>query len=264
MNKVLSRKKLSFCYELATTHQEKGIYTRQQFKFDICLVIEGFSENHSFEYIRKHFRNIGAEHSSKGERLIQEVKRNPLLGHLQSNPLNLLLLCVVYEDHEGSLPSSITALYQTIVRCLLRRYCAREELKAAETDEDVDQQFQIASLALGELAWKGLLNGGLTFYEDELEEFERSNENIVARRLGLVYKEESLKRLKPRHEYSFLHKTFQKYLAASYIAHQLRGSKFYILEEVQFSELGGGITTSILICVWNTARGGKYSGHADW
>ena len=239
VNKILSRKKLSFCYVLATTRQEKGIYTRQEFKFDICLAIEGFSEDHSFEYIRKHFRNGGAEHSCKGERLIQEVKRNPLLGHLQSNPLNLLLLCVVYEDHEGSLPPSITALYQTIVRCLLRRYCAREELKAAETDEDVDKQFQIAILALGELAWKGLLNGRLTFYEDELEEFERGNENIVARRLGLVYKEESLKRLKPRHAYSFLHKTFQEYLDASYIAHQLRGSKFYILEEVQFSELGG-------------------------
>ena len=239
VNKVLDRKKLSFCYVLATTRQEKGIYTREQFKFDLCLAIEGFSEDHSFEYIRKHFRNIGTEHSSRGERLIQEVKRNPLLGHLQTNPLNLLLLCVVYQDHEGSLPSSITDLYQTIVRCLLRRYCVKEKLKASEEDEDLDKQFQIAILALGELAWKCLLNGRLSFYEDELAELERSNENIVARRLGLVYKEESLKRLKPRHAYSFLHKTFQEYLAASYIAHKLRRSKFYVLEEVQFSQVEG-------------------------
>ena len=65
------------------------------------------------------------------------------------------------------------------------------------------------------------MNDRLSFYEDELEEVERSNENIVARRLGLVYKEESLKRLKPRHAYSFLHKTFQEYLAASYVAHKI-------------------------------------------
>ena len=230
VNKVLGRKKFSLCYVLATTRQEKGIHTREQFQFDTCLAIEGFREENSFEYIRKHFRNIGTEHSSKGERLIEEIKQNPSLDDLRSNPLNLLLLCVVYEDHEGSLPSSITDLYQTIVRCLLRRYCAKEKLKASEKDEDLDKQFEIAILALGELAWKCLLNDRLSFYEDELEELERSNENIVARRLGLVYKEESLKRLKPRHTYSFLHKTFQEYLAASYIAHNLRASVFHVPE----------------------------------
>ena len=234
VNKVLGRKKLSFCYVLATTRQDKGIETREQFKFDSCLAIEGFSEENSFEYIRKHFRNIGTEHSYKGERLIEEIKRNPLLRHLQSNPLNLLLLCVVYEDHKGSLPSSMTALYQTIVRCLLRRYCAREKLNAPKKDEDLDKQFEIPILALGELAWKCLLNDELSFYEDELEELERSNENIVARRLGLVYKEESLRRLKPRHTYSFLHKTFQEYLAASHIAHKFRGSEFQMLDQMLF------------------------------
>ena len=237
VNKVLGRKKLSLCYVLATTRQERGIYTREKFQFELCLAIEGFSEENSLEYIRKHFRNIGIEHSSKGERLIEEIKQNPLLGDLRSNPLNLLLLCVVYEDHEGSLPSSITDLYQTIVRCLLRRYCAKEELKASEKDEDLDKQFEIAILALGELAWKCLLNDRLSFYEDELEELERSNVNIVARRLGLVYKEESLKRLKPRHTYSFLHKTFQEYLAASYIAHNLRASVFHVPEQVKSYEV---------------------------
>ena len=237
VNKVLGRKKLSLCYVLATTRQEKGIHIREQFQFELCLAIEGFSEENSLEYIRKHFRNIGIEHSSKGERLIEEIKQNPLLGDLRSNPLNLLLLCVVYEDHEGSLPSSITDLYQTIVRCLLRRYCAKEELKASEKDEDLDKQFEIAILALGELAWKCLLNDRLSFYEDELEELERSNVNIMARRLGLVYKEESLKRLKPRHTFSFLHKTFQEYLAASYIAHNLRASVFHVPEQVKSHEV---------------------------
>ena len=237
VNKVLGRKKLSFCYVLATTRQEKGIYTREQFKFYICLAIKGFSEENSIEYIRKHFRSIGAKHTSKGERLIQEIKSNHLLREIRSNPLNLLLLCVVYEDHEGSLPSSSTDLYQTIVRCLLRKYCAKEELKAAEKDEDLDKQFELPILALGELAWKCLLNDRLSFYEDELEELERSNENIEARRLGLVYKEESLKRLKPRHAYSFLHKTFLEYLAAAHIAHKFRGSEFQMLEQMLFPEI---------------------------
>ena len=122
------------------------------------------------------------------------------------------------------------------MRYLLKRYCAREELKAAEKDEDLDKQFEIPILSLGELAWKCLLNDQLSFYEDELEELEGSNENIVARRLGLVYKKESFRRLKPRHSYSFLHKTFQEYLAASHIAYKLRGREFHIFEQVLFPD----------------------------
>ena len=254
VNKVLGRKKLSFCYVLATTRQEKGIETRKELQFDMCLAIEGFSEDDSFEYIRKHFRNIGTEHSATGERLIKEVKQNPLLRDLQRNPLNLLLLCVVYEDHKGSLPSSITELYQTIVRCLLRRYCAREELKAPEKDEDLDKQFEIPILALGELAWKCLLNDHLSFYEDELEELEKSDEKIVARRVGLVYKEESLKRLKSRHAYSFLHKTFQEYLAASHIAYKFRRSEFQILEQMLFPEIGRSKFKQVFVFVCGILR----------
>ena len=231
VNKFLGSKNLSFCYVLATSRQEKGIFTREQ--FGICLEIKGFSEENSFEYIRKHFRSIG---TSKGERLIQEIKRNHLLRHLQSNPLNLLLLCVVYEDYEGSLPSSMTELYRTIVTCLLERYCARES-KVSKKEEELEKEFEIPILALGELAWKCLLNDHLSFYEDELKKLERSNENIVARRLGLVYKEESVKRLNPRHAYSFLHKTFQEYLAAAYIAHKFRKSEFQMLEQMLFPEI---------------------------
>ena len=239
---------------LTTTSQGKGIDTRKQFIFDICLEIKGFSKENSFEYIRKHFRHVGTEHSSKGERLIEEVEQNPLLSDLSRNPLNLLLLCVFYEDHEGSLPSSFTDLYQTIVRCFLRRYCAREELKASEKDEDLDKQFEVTIVALGELAWKCLLNDRFSFYEDELEELERSNENIVALRPGFVYMEESLKRYKSRHAYSFLHKTFQDYLAASYIAHKFRGSEFQMLEQMLSPEIARRNFKQVFVFVWGILR----------
>ena len=119
----LHRRILSFCYVLTTTRQEKGIEARKQFAFDIVLKIEGFTEGDSFEYIRRHFKTVGPGQSSKGGKLIEEIKDNKLLRDLQKNPLNLLLLCVVYQDHKGKLPSSRTDLYQVIVVCLLRRYC---------------------------------------------------------------------------------------------------------------------------------------------
>jgi len=237
VDKLLDRRILPFCYMVATTRQEKGIEVRKNFVFDILLQIEGFTENDSFEYIKKHFANVGPGHSSKGEMLIEEIKGNTLLHALRSNPLNLLLLCVIYEDYEGKLPSSRSALYQIIVRCLLRRYCAKHNLKAHEDDKVLENKFRKDILALGKLAWKCLLTDRYSFREEELTELESRNNNLVARELGLLYKEESLKRLAPQHEYCFLHKTFQEYLAASYIARKLREKRFNVFEHLTFDDL---------------------------
>ena len=233
----LHRRILSFCYVLATTRQEKGIEVRKQFVFDILLQIEGFTEGDSFEYIRRHFKNVGPGQSSKAEKLIEEIKENVLLRDLQKNPLHLLLLCVVYQDHEGKLPSSRTNLYQVIVVCLLRRYCARHNVKASKEDVDLEKQFKRDIRCLGELAWNCLLKDRHSFFEEELEELERRNDKLVARRLGFVYKEESLKVLKPQHEYCFLHKSFQEFLAASYVAHKLRRNKFNVFEHLDFDDV---------------------------
>ena len=233
---LLHRERWACCYVLATTRQEKGIEVRKQprFVFNLFLQIQGFTREDSFEYIRRHFKIAGPEHSFKGEKLIEEIKVNALLRDLQTNPLNLLLLCVVYEDHEGELPSSRTDLYQVIVVCLLRRYCAKHDVKASKKDRDLETQFERDIRCLGKLAWNCLLNDRHGFFEEELEELESRNERLVARELGFVYKEESLKRLKPQHEYCFLHKSFQEYLAASYVAHKLRRKKLNVFEKLDF------------------------------
>ena len=231
---LLHRKSWACCYVLATTRQEKGIEVRKQFVFNLFLQIKGFTKEDSFEYIRRHFKIAGPEHSSKGEKLIEEVKKNALLKDLQRNPLSLLLLCVVYEDHEGELPSSRTELYHVIVVCLLRRYCAKHNVKASKKDRDLETRFKRDIRCLGKLAWNCLLNDRHSFSEEELEELESRNEKLVARELGFVYKEESLKRLKPEHEYCFLHKSFEEYLAASYIADKLRRNKFNVFEHSNF------------------------------
>ena len=237
VNKLLEARILPFCYVLATSRQERGIDVRKKFVFCIFLRIEGFTESDASEYIRKHFKSVGPGHSSKAEKLVEEMKENTLLHALRNNPLNLLLLCVIYEDYVGKLPSSRTALYQIVVRCLLRRYCAKCGLKAQEDDKDLEKQFKKDILALGKLAWKCLLCDRHSFLEDELKEMERKNDKLVARELGLLFKEESLKRLNPQHEYCFLHKTFQEHLAALHIAHKLRRNKFNVFEHLNVHDI---------------------------
>ena len=237
VDELLHRRILPFCYVLATSRQERGIDVRKRFVFDIHLEIKGFTEGDAFEYIRKHFANIGRGHSPKGERLITEIKDNEFLHALRSNPLNLLLLCVIYEDYEGKLPSSRSRLYQVIVLCLLRRYCAKHNLQAPEGDDDLERCFEKDILALGELAWMCLLSDRHGFHEKELAELERRYKGLVSRHIGLLYKEESLKRLTPQHEYYFLHKTFQEYLAAAYVAHKLQRNQLNLFERLGFDDL---------------------------
>ena len=235
VDELLHRRILPFCFVLATTRQERGIEVRKSVSFDIHLEIQGYTGSDSIAYVRRHFETIG--HSPKGEKLIEEMQQNTFLHALRNNPLNLLLLCVVYEDYEGKLPTSRTELYQVIVRCLLRRHCAKRNLTNPEDDSVLEKTFEKEVLALGELAWLCLLSDRYGFRENELVEFERKYPGLVARELGLLYKEESLKRLKPQHEYCFLHKTFQEYLAAAYIAEKLVNQQFNVFDHFPFDDL---------------------------
>ena len=233
VDELLHRRILAFCYVLATTRQERGIEVRKMAVFDSHLEIKGYTESDSIAYIRRHFETI--DQSPKGEKLIEEMYQNTFLHALRNNPLNLLLLCVVYEDYEGKLPSSRTELYQVIVQCLLRRYCAKRNRPAPEDDSVLEKMFEKEILALGELAWLCLLSDRYGFRETEMDEFEGKYSGLVARELGVLYKEESLKRLKPQHEYCFLHKTFQEYVAAAYIAQKLRNQKFNVFKHLNIS-----------------------------
>ncbi|CAH3021372.1 unnamed protein product, partial [Porites evermanni] len=233
VDELLHRRILPFCFVLATTRQERGIEVRKSVVFDIHLEIKGYTESDSIAYIRRHFETI--KQSAKGEKLIEEMQQNTFLHALRSNPLNLLLLCVVYEDYKGKLPTSRTELYQVIVRCLLRRYCGKRNLPAPKDDSVLEKTFEMEILALGELAWLCLLSDRYGFFETELDEFERKYPGLKARELDLLYMEESLKRLNPQHEYCFLHKTFQEYVAAAYIAQKLRNQKCNLFKHINIS-----------------------------
>ena len=226
VDRLFRRKVFSRCFILATSREEKGIDVRRRYDFDTLLQIKGFTSEDATDYIRKHFKSVDPQNLSKGERLIEAVQTNTHLSVLRSNPLNLLLLCVVFEDFEGELPSNRTKLYQIIFRCLLRRYCSRNGLNVhRNADKALENQFKESLLVLGELAWNCLREDRRSFSEEELDKLEHSRTHVrrfPAIKLGLVFMEASSRpSQEPRHQCHFLHKTFQEFLAAFYLANQL-------------------------------------------
>ena len=226
VDRLFRRKVFSRCFILATSREEKGIDVRRRYDFDTLLQIKGFTSKDATDYVRKHFKSVDPQNLSKGERLIEAVKANTHLQALRSNPLNLLLLCVVFEDFEGELPSNRTKLYQIIFRCLLRRYCSRNGLNVhRNADKALENQFKESLLVLGELAWNCLREDRRSFSEEELDKLEHSKTHVrkfPAIKLGFVFMEASSRpSQEPRHQCHFLHKTFQEFLAAFYLANQI-------------------------------------------
>ena len=94
-----------------------------------------------------------------------------------------------------------------------------------------------------------------------MPEFESTMKALAARKLGLVFKEASVKKINPQHEYHFFQKTFQEYLAALYLAHKLLEEKVNVFHNLKlcwnwrgctkqecFSEYGEAEQMAMTLC----------------
>ena len=198
---LLNRKCFRNCYVVLTSRQEKGMEVRKY--CDKLLEINGYSKESINCYINRYFGNNIYLAQKLQEKIETSTENN--LQTLATNPLNTLLLCVVFEDNRGNLPTTVTEIYQNIVECIWKRYCKKKR------PEEKDISFEISMQTLGRLAHESLTeHDTLYFRESKLGEDEIQSTNI-----GFLYKDDiSTKVLKPDNTYWFLHKTFQEYFAA--------------------------------------------------
>ena len=205
--KIIKDNELGGCRLIATARHEVGIRVREH--CDTLLEIKGFTKEDAEAFIFKYFQKS----EDKAKKLLSELTRNVNLKEMAASPLNIALLCIVFEENDGSFPESRSQLYLGMTECVLKRYNNKEGLP--ETNDVIDV-YEAQLKHLGEIALKGLLEEKYDFEESELKSHAKKS---PAFEFLSAQKERS--KIRPGLRYSFQHRSFQEWFAGFFLYCQL-------------------------------------------
>ena len=211
---LIESKELSGCYIVLTSRHEAGKNARRY--CDTLWEIVGFTQYDAESFILKYFKNVNKEHLAM--KLIKMLWRftgqAKDLRDLTKNPLNTSLLCVIWEDLKGVLPTSRTELYIDIVLFVLERYEQKQGLSSE--NEDLLSVYNKDLIYLGRMALESLQNGELCF-----EEHKSGGRCIVLSKMGFLSLQPAVSKRRVRTRYAFLHKSFQEFFSGFFLACKL-------------------------------------------
>ena len=205
--KLIQREQLPGCYIVLTSRHEAGKKVRPY--TDTLLEIVGFTTADAVNYIRKYFEQVKVD---MAEELIESIFSNVELMALTQNPLNTLLLCVIFEDLEGVLPSNRTQLYEEIVRFILRRYESKTD-GLSNRGKDLLLVYKKELMILGETALDCLRKQEL-YFDDHKGDVKES----LLMKFGFLSIQSSGSKRAPCNRYGFFHKSFQEFFSGYFLA----------------------------------------------
>ena len=203
--KLIQRKQLPGCYIVLTSRHEVGRKVRPY--TDTLFEIVGFTTTDAECYIRKYFQH--AKHLAKA--LISNVECDEDLKKLTTNPLNTLLLCVIFEDLKGILPYNRTELYIEIVLFVLRRYESKNGL--SNRGKDLLLVYKKELMILGETALDSLCKQELHF-----DDYGGDIKKSLLIKFGFLSIQSGGGKRAPCERYGFFHKSFQEFFSGYFLA----------------------------------------------
>ena len=211
---LLSCKLLPDCHVVITSRHEVGKKVSRC--CDNLWEIVGFTKEDSKSFIRKYFQGKDRLAEKFINDHVDHWYAYPLdrifrgLSDLAKNPLNLTLLCCIFEDsQEGYSQSSRTGLYIEIVLLVLRRYEEKNGLES-NNDQDLISVYSEKLKLLGRLSLHSLHERKWYF------EKEKDIDNF-----GFLSFQQGGTKSKPCTRCVFSHKSFQEFFAGFYLAFQV-------------------------------------------
>ena len=234
--------------------RREGLKGRQRY-FDSIFNINGLKSSDLPYFVRNYFAAVcpSREKSSKyADSLLLKLEHDQSLSGLSKIPLCLLILCVVWEEQEGTLPKSLAELYKTFVDCIIERFLSKSPTGSSS---------RICShliLILSHVAYSTLKKNFSYFEKRELEEIIGNISDVteaegiqLINRCGLISIDKSGSKLS-RSSYQFFHKSFQEYFSSLYVTSKIQNAsekeKPGVLDELS----------------WVLKLSSSWNGNIDW
>ncbi|XP_073804324.1 NACHT, LRR and PYD domains-containing protein 3 isoform X2 [Danio rerio] len=176
--------------------------------------IQGFTEPQKEEYFRK---RISDEHQAG--RIISHIRRARSLQIMCHIPVfcwisSTVLQKLLEEDVSAEIPQTLTEMY---IHFLLIQINMRKQKYEERDPEKLLQSNRGVILKLAEVAFRQLMKGNVMFYEEDLIEsgIDVTDASVYSGICTEIFKEESV--IHQRKVYSFIHLSFQEFLAAFFV-----------------------------------------------
>ncbi|ROJ30530.1 NLR family CARD domain-containing protein 3 [Anabarilius grahami] len=176
--------------------------------------IHGFNEPQKEEYFRK---RISDEHQAT--KIISHIRRARSLHIMCNIPVFCWISSTVFQnilkqDDGTEIPQTLTEMY---IQFLLIQINMRNQKYEERNPQKLMQSNREMIVKLGELAFKQLMKGNVMFYEEDLREsgIDVTDSSVYFGICAEIFKEESV--IHQKKVYSFIHLSFQEFLAAFYV-----------------------------------------------
>ncbi|XP_073784250.1 NLR family CARD domain-containing protein 3 [Danio rerio] len=216
--------------------------------------ILGYNDSQKEEYFRK---KISDEHQAS--RIISHIRRSRSLHIMCHIPVFCWISATVLqkllnEDDRAEIPQTLTEMY---IHFLLTQINMRNQKYEERDPENLLESSREMIVKLAELAFKQLMKGNVMFYEEDLIEsgIDVTSAAVYSGICTEIFKEQSV--IHQRKVYSFIHLSFQEFLAAFFVFYSyevknkeslklyLKGYKWYSREISLFDLLEGSIEKSL-------------------
>ncbi|XP_030262363.1 NACHT, LRR and PYD domains-containing protein 12-like [Sparus aurata] len=225
---------------ITTTPEAAGRIPRES--IDMVTEVRGFSHPKQEEYIRKRFRN-----KELASRIISHIKTSRSLHIMCNIPVFCWITATVLEDmlktdDRGELPKTLTEMY--IHFLLVQSKLANVKHHGrSETDPIWSTETRTMILSLGKLAFEQLQKGNLIFYEENLVEcgIDIGAASKYSEVISEIFKED--RGLHQDRQFSFVHLSFQEFLATIHVIVSFINSGINLLSEEQSTSKQSVLTT---------------------